>query len=353
MMQVSVTRLTILGMSVFLLVPFIVVTGFAASDANNDGVDDFANQQLPGGALRPDAPIPNPSWALWVNRAGALCKDITPSLAAAQVDTESSWNPTAVARNPADRGGDAMGLAQFQQGTWDSWGRDFDGDGINSPFDPEDAVMALGTLMCDLIRWARAGIKDGSLAGDPLDLSLAAYFCGRGCVSEAGGVPGAGLAHEYPAKVRSRIARYAAGSAEPAPRDPDGSWPEEGCSIRPDPTTGKGCVTPRLLHLIQQADAAGFPKPGCYRVDDHGEHPKGRACDWMMTAGGVASGAQKARGDAMAKWAVANADGLAITYVIWFRMIWTQAEGWHAYNNPWGGDDPSGWHTNHVHISIH
>jgi hypothetical protein len=144
----------------------------------------------------------------------------------------------------------------------------------------------------------------------------------------------------------------ALGTAEPAPRNADGSWPEEGCAIRPDPTTGTGCVTPRLLHLIQQATAAGFPKPGCYRVDDHGEHPKGRACDWMMTSGGEASGAQKAHGDAMAVWAAANADRLGIQYVIWFRMIWTRAESWHAYNNPWGGDDPSGWHTNHVHISV-
>ncbi len=142
------------------------------------------------------------------------------------------------------------------------------------------------------------------------------------------------------------------GSAEPAPRNPDGSWPQETCSIRPDPTTGSGCITPRLLHLIQQATAAGFGKPGCYRVDDHGEHPKGRACDWMMTSGGEATGSQKAEGDAMAAWAVSNADRLGIMYVIWFRMIWTQTEGWRAYNNPFGGDDPSGWHTNHVHISV-
>jgi hypothetical protein len=142
------------------------------------------------------------------------------------------------------------------------------------------------------------------------------------------------------------------GSAEPVPRNSDGSWPAEGCIIRPDPTTGSGCVTPRLLHLVQQATAAGYPKPSCYRVDDHGEHPKGRACDWMMTSGGEASGAQKARGDAMAAWAVANVDRLGIKYVIWFRMIWTRARGWHAYNNPFGGNDPSGWHTNHVHISV-
>ena len=144
------------------------------------------------------------------------------------------------------------------------------------------------------------------------------------------------------------------GSAAPASRNLDGSWPKETCSIRPDPTTGSGCITPRLLHLVQQATAAGFGEPDCYRIDDHGEHPRGRACDWMMTPGGEATGSQKARGDAMATWAVGNADRLGITYVIWFRMIWTNDErGWHAYNNPFGGNDPSGWHTNHVHISAH
>ena len=143
-----------------------------------------------------------------------------------------------------------------------------------------------------------------------------------------------------------------AGMADAVKRNPDGSWPDEGCTIRPDPTTGIGCLTPRTLHLVQQATAAEFPKPRCYRVDDHGEHPKGRACDWMMTPAGEASGAQKARGDAMAAWAVANADRLGIKYVIWFRRIWTRSEGWYAYNNPFGRDDPSGWHTNHVHISL-
>ncbi|XVV10904.1 hypothetical protein ACQP2X_39610 [Actinoplanes sp. CA-131856] len=141
--------------------------------------------------------------------------------------------------------------------------------------------------------------------------------------------------------------------AAPAPRNPDGSLPDEQCSIRPDPTTGAGCLTPRTLHLVVQADAAGFPAPRCWRVEDHGEHPQGRACDWMMTADGEATGSQKALGDAMAAWAVANARTLAIRYVIWFRMIWTDdGRGWHTYNNPFGDDDPGGWHTNHVHISM-
>ena len=141
------------------------------------------------------------------------------------------------------------------------------------------------------------------------------------------------------------------GTVTAVPRNPDGSWPREGCVIRPDPTTGRGCLTPRTANIVKLTTAYG--KPGCFRRSNHGEHPKGRACDWMMTSGGEAHGAQKAKGDAMATWAVANADNLGIMYVIWYRKIWTRDEGWHAYNNPWGGDDPSGWHTNHVHISMY
>ncbi|MEU4693756.1 hypothetical protein [Actinoplanes sp. NPDC023714] len=143
------------------------------------------------------------------------------------------------------------------------------------------------------------------------------------------------------------------GTAEPAPRNPDGSWPQEQCDIRPDPTTGAGCITPRLLHLVGQANAAGFPKPSCYRMDDHGEHPSGQACDWKMTSGTAATGMQRAHGDAMAAWAATNAARLGIRYIIWFYEIWTDDEGWHSYNNPFGGDDPCGWHTNHIHISVH
>ena len=133
-----------------------------------------------------------------------MCAELDPPMVAAQLDLESSWNPSAVAHNPADRGCDAVGIAQFQTGTWDTWGGDYNQDGRNEPSDPEDAIVALGRLMCDNIAWAQRGIESGRLSGDVLDLAWAAYFCGRGCVSDAGGVP----AFDYPQQVRSRIGRY-------------------------------------------------------------------------------------------------------------------------------------------------
>ena len=49
-------------------------------------------------------------------------------------------------------------------------------------------------------------------------------------------------------------------------------------------------------------------------------------------------------------WLVANADRLAVLYVIWFKRIWLPSSGWKAYTR--GNGDPSSDHTNHVHLSV-
>ena len=87
--------------------------------------------------------------------------------------------------------------------------------------------------------------------------------------------------------------------ATPAPRNADGSWPAENC-ILDDPTTPKGCITPRTYHAAQEARKAGFTHfYSCFRPSGPYEHPKGRACDFAAAAdgfGGVASGADKTYG---------------------------------------------------------
>ena len=142
------------------------------------------------------------------------------------------------------------------------------------------------------------------------------------------------------------------GSATPAPRNPDGSWPHETCSI-PDPTT-TGCLTPRTLHALQEARKAGFTHyTACFRHESSGEHPLGRACDFSANASGfqnvAASGADRAYGNSLASWFLANADRLAVLYVIWYQQIWLPATGWRAYH---GDGTVAGNHLNHVHLSV-
>jgi hypothetical protein len=140
--------------------------------------------------------------------------------------------------------------------------------------------------------------------------------------------------------------------ATPAPRRADGSWAPESCIIA-DPTTS-GCITPRLLHAFEQAQAAGFKRfCSCYRSGGPFEHPKGRACDFAAETkgfGGVATGGDRVYGNNLAAFFVRNADALGVMYVIWFEQIWTPAVGWHAYRS--GNGDPSSDHTNHVHLSV-
>ena len=145
------------------------------------------------------------------------------------------------------------------------------------------------------------------------------------------------------------------GLAEPAPRNPDGSWPTESCSLD-DPSGTGGCVTPRMNHTFEQARAAGYDHyASCYRsANDGGDHPLGRACDFAADPGGfggVAAGASRDYGDSLAGWGVANADALGIKYIIWFDRFWDPVNGWGPYSGG-GTGNPASDHTNHVHISM-
>ncbi|MGW4498035.1 coiled-coil domain-containing protein [Micromonospora sp. NPDC004336] len=143
-------------------------------------------------------------------------------------------------------------------------------------------------------------------------------------------------------------------TAKPAPRNSDGSWPSESCSVN-DPTPANGCITPRTLHALNQAKAAGFTRyVSCYRPGGSGEHPKGRACDFAAQKGGFggdATGGDRTYGNNLATYFVKNADRLAVLYVIWYRQIWLPSSGWKSYSGANG--DPSSDHTNHVHLSVY
>jgi hypothetical protein len=135
--------------------------------------------------------------------------------------------------------------------------------------------------------------------------------------------------------------------AAPAPRNSDGGFSPESCSI-PDPTTD-GCITPRTLHMYQEVKKAGFNRfVGCHRNGGPFEHPKGRACDWSLQKSGfsVAHNADmKNYGNNVMAFLVRNADRLGVLYVIWYAQIWFPATGWKSYHGPSS-------HKDHVHVSM-
>jgi hypothetical protein len=142
------------------------------------------------------------------------------------------------------------------------------------------------------------------------------------------------------------------GSAQPAPRNRDGSFPNESCRLD-DPTTS-GCITPRMLHALRQAKAAGFNRfVSCFRSGGGGDHPIGQACDFAAQRsgfGGVATGGDRDYGNRLANYFVRNADRLGVKYVIWFQEIWLPSSGWRQYSR--GNGDPASEHQNHVHLSV-
>jgi len=146
-------------------------------------------------------------------------------------------------------------------------------------------------------------------------------------------------------------------TANPAPRNSDGTWPSQSATVD-DPTTG-GKITPRLYHAYLETKRLGWNwYVSCWRSGNQYEHPKGRACDWSTTSsgfGGTAKEANKSYGDRLASFYVKNAKALGVMYVVWYCTIWVYGSGWRRYNSTGSrcGDSPSNDHTNHVHLSVY
>jgi cell wall-associated NlpC family hydrolase len=160
-----------------------------------------------GGGLAPGA-VPS-QYVAWVGEAGAICQAIPSAVIAAQVDTESAWNPHAVSSAGAD------GIAQFLPATWALYGYDADGDGRADIWDPADAIVSMGRYDCSLANDLSAAQASGRLQGDLTSLALAAYNAGEGAVREFGGVPPYVETQAYVARIEQLAATYQL--APPAP----------------------------------------------------------------------------------------------------------------------------------------
>ncbi|GII33684.1 coiled-coil domain-containing protein [Planotetraspora mira] len=127
----------------------------------------------------------------------------------------------------------------------------------------------------------------------------------------------------------------------------NGSW-------APELPSGADNITPRM-RLLKSEVEKNFDlryTVGCYRNESSGEHPLGRACDFMMSSGGsMPSAGMKALGDSLAAWAIKNGPKLGVMYVIWQQRIYNLGSpGWRSMADR-GGITAN--HYDHVHISMH
>jgi hypothetical protein len=120
------------------------------------------------------------------------------------------------------------------------------------------------------------------------------------------------------------------------------------------PVIGRN-ITPRMAAVKNAVDRrfGPFDAIGCYRAEATGEHPLGRACDFMLSTGGVMPTPSRVQlGYAIAHWAQANASRLGIMYIIYRQHIWDirmASAGWVAM--PDRGSITAN-HYDHVHISV-
>jgi cell wall-associated NlpC family hydrolase len=187
---VPTTTMTVIGGALCALVFGVVgLVAIAANGASN-----------PSTALvLATSAVPIPALIPVLDEASSLCPGISAPLLAAQIDAESGWNPSAV--SPAG----AEGIAQFLPATFATYGRDDDGTGNVSPFNPVDAVMAMSRYDCALLADV-SGLTDQT----PVSLMLAAYNAGVGAVLAFQGIPPYPETEAYVGRVESLVPIYTA-----------------------------------------------------------------------------------------------------------------------------------------------
>ncbi|WP_158886240.1 NlpC/P60 family protein [Amycolatopsis anabasis] len=154
-----------------------------------------------------------PSWATGpLREAATTCPEITAPILAAQIETESNWNPNAHNASGAD------GLTQFMPSTWATWGLDGDGDGRADPRNPADAIKSQAAYMCHLVDYVKG---QQGLSGSVVDLALASYNAGPGNVTKYRGIPPFTETTNYVAKI-NRLAASKYGKPRPGGGDSSG-----------------------------------------------------------------------------------------------------------------------------------
>ncbi|MFI7643422.1 lytic transglycosylase domain-containing protein [Nonomuraea sp. NPDC049400] len=304
----------------------------ASKEAASAGVGD---QPTFGGAQDPVdvADIPTEILRLYI-AASRTCPGLHWSLAAAvgKIETDHGRSTLPGVKSGTNAAG-AAGPMQFLISTWGGaakikigtpfhgYAADGDGDGWADVYNAADAIYGAVKYLC--------------ASGVVSDVRRALYAYNHSWA--------------YVDDVLAQAERYRrAASAGATTKNRQNFAPEQ--QGGPDKLTPR---TRRIRDLIKQQFGVPYGI-GCYRsLEDGGEHPRGRACDFMLSRGGrMPSAGELARGDAIAAWAQANADALGVLYIIWKQRIWSTDradEGWRPMNDRGSITEN---HHDHVHISM-
>ncbi len=122
-----------------------LVSGVALLTTFGGADNASARENGPGGGITTDTPVPG--WVReLINKHAGECPQVTASLLAAQLYTESKFDSDAKSRVGA------LGIAQFMPATWAQHGKDGDGDGVKDIRNPADAIAAQAAYDCTLAK---------------------------------------------------------------------------------------------------------------------------------------------------------------------------------------------------------
>jgi cell wall-associated NlpC family hydrolase len=175
-----------------MLLIVVILGGAPSSQAATIGLPGLGTELRPGS-------VPAAYVAL-VKAAGSLCPAAPAPIIAAQIDTESGWNPNAVSPSGAE------GISQFLPSTWPSWS-----EPGQSPFDPAAAIPAQGRYDCAIAGQLNDPLQHGQLGAASLtELMLAGYNAGPAAVLAAHGIPAIPETQNYVSAIIAKAASYAA-----------------------------------------------------------------------------------------------------------------------------------------------
>ncbi len=182
------------------------------------------------------APSPEPVPADLVadiNAAGRICPTVTPARVAAQLRALSGFNPSL---RSADG---AAGIAQFSDELWE----EYRPGAAASRWNPDDAIPAMGTAMCDMTNQLT-----GLGGTDPYKLALGAYQWGLGVIRQAAGLP-RGTVPQLADRVEQYVGGYEKDSrlhnrTKPAPSPSPSASPSNKAPTSPAPSSSPMSVSP-------------------------------------------------------------------------------------------------------------
>lgn len=138
------------------------------------------------------------AYAADVTAAGSICATVTPARVAAELAAASGFDPN----HRSDDG--AMGIAGFDSDLWNQYA-----PAGASPWDPDQAVPALGKALCALVKTFEP------MGGDEYADALAAFRVGPTAVRQAGGVPAIPAVSAFVAQATGLVSAYP--SVAPSP----------------------------------------------------------------------------------------------------------------------------------------